>query len=142
MQEYFEREITTMEKELRWLKTSVVKSGAAISSIVKTIPYNIPLNLASSTNANGNMLFKLTLHENAVFDPTLDIYYDDVTLGPLGDTRRRAVQTYWLNEHQYVLRIGVWGDSDDIATLTGGGSVEMSGTLTVTSTDEFTLETM
>lgn len=142
MQEYFEREITTMEKELRWLKTSVVKSGATVSSIAKSVPYNIPLNLVSSTNANGSALFKLTLREKAVFNPTLDIYYDDITLGPLGDTRRRAVQMYWLNDTQYVLEIGVWGDSNDIATLEGGGSVEMSGTLTVTSTDEFTLEAM
>lgn len=142
MQNYFEREITTIEKELLWLKTSVVKSGAVVTSEVKSVDYNIPLQLASATNATGAANFKLKINDDAIFEPTLDVYYDDITVGPLGNTRRRTVQTFWLTGEEYILNVRAWGDSNDITTLQNGGSVTMSGTLTVTCTDDFTLEAM
>lgn len=141
MQNYFESEITRLEKEIRWLKTSAMKSGATITSQVKTINYNIPLSLVSPTNANGSVRFRLQLPDTAIFNPTLDKYYDNITIAQ-GDTRRRAIETSYLSNNQFVLTVYAYGDSTDIATLEGGGSVTISGNLTVTCTDDFTLEAL
>lgn len=140
MQNYFENELTRLEKEMTWLKTSAVKSGATITSQVKTIQYNIGLELVSSTNANGSQRFILTLNDSAIFNSTLDKYYDNITLDSTGDTRRRTITSYWLNNNTFYIIVYAWGDSNDIATLEGGGSVTISGNLTITCTDDFTLE--
>lgn len=139
MQNYFENELTRLEKEMTWLKTSTVKSGATITSQVKTIQYNIELELVSSTNANGSQRFILTLNDDAIFNSTLDKYYDDIVNAQL-DTRRRVISSYWLSDNTYYISVYAWGDSNDIATLEGGGRVTISGNLTVTCTDDFTLE--
>lgn len=140
MQEYFEQEITAIEKELRWLKTSAVKSGATITSISKSLPYNIPLELTSSTNAAGSARFRLTVDDNANFNATLDKYFDNIVAGPYGDSRRRAVEVSYISSGVYVIRVYARGDSNDISTLERGGQATMGGTLTVCCTDNFVLE--
>lgn len=140
MQEYFEHELGMLEKEMRWLKTSNVKSGAAISSMVRKVSYSIALRLASSTNATGSVLYRARVSSEAILNATLDKYYDDIAVGPGGDTRRRAVEMYCIESGEYIIRVSAWGDSNDIVTLTGGGSVTMSGTLAITCTDDFSLE--
>lgn len=139
MQNYFESELTHLEKEMRWLKTSAVKSGATITSAVESVDYSISLNLVSSTNANGKQVFILETEDSAIFTATLDVYYDDIT-NALGDTRRRTVQPYYLSGNKYALTILAWGNSSDRATLSGGGTVTITGKLTVTCTSNFTLE--
>lgn len=139
MQNYFENEITRMEKEILWLKTSAVKSGTVITSQVKTVDFNIPLDLVTPTNATGTVRYKITLDDNAIFNSSLNVYFDDI-VNAHSDTRRRAIETCYLSENVYLIKVSAWGDSDDRDTLSGGGTVTISGKLTVTCTDDFTLE--
>lgn len=139
MQNYFENELTRLEKEILWLKTSAIKSGATITSKSQTVNYSIDLALVSSTNANGKTVFKLQVPETAFFNVTLDIYYDDIT-NAQGDTRRRSVEIGYLSPNTYSVKVLAWGNSSDRSTLSGGGSVTITGKLTVTCTDDFTLE--
>ena len=141
MQNYFETELSRLEKEILWLKTSAVKSGAVITSQVKTVNFDISLTLVSPTNANGNMRYKLTLDDDAIFNSTLDKYYDNIVQAE-GDTRRRTIESFWVSDNIYIITVYAWGDSNDRATLSGGGSVTISGTLTITCTDDFTLEAL
>lgn len=141
MQNHFDSEIKYLEKELRWVKTAAVKSGAVVTSQVQSVAYSIPLTLVSPTNANGHQIYKLKVNENAIFVPSLDIYYDDIA-NARGDTRRRAILCYWLEENTYIIWVGAWGNASDRQTLQDGGSVTITGTLKLTCTDAFELEAL
>lgn len=138
MQNYFENEITRMEKEILWLKTSAIKSGSVITSQVKTIDYAIPLELVSEFNATGSIDYKLILDDEAIFNTTLDKYYDDI-VGGYDDGRRRAIGENYLGRNEYIITVYAWGDQNDRDILRGGGSVTITGKLTITCTDDFTI---
>lgn len=139
MQNYFDNEIAWLEKEVRWLKTSAVKSGTTITSAVKSVNYSISLTLSSPTNANGQQTFLVETSDSALFNASLDIYFDDVAKAK-GDTRRRVIEQYYLSDNKYIVNVLAWGDSSDRSTLSGGGAVTIAGRLTVTCTSDFTLE--
>lgn len=146
MDNYFEREIMTLERELRQLKTAQQKSAGQVPTIFKSISFTVPLGLDSSqTMARGSAAFKVTTTDNCLIIPTLAKYYDNVALAeyiPL-KTRYMTITIGKLAQNTYLIELsarGTEGANSDVSTLIGGGSVVLDNTLTVQSTDEFTLE--
>lgn len=146
MDNYFEREIMTLEREIRQLKTAQQKSAGQVPTIYKSISFNVPLSLNSSkTIARGSAAFKVTTADNCLIIPTLAKYYDNVALAeylPL-KTRYMVLTIGKLAQNTYLIELsarGTEGVNSDVSTLIGGGSVVLDNTLTVQSTDEFTLE--
>lgn len=146
MDNYFEREIMTLEREIRQLKTAQQKSAGQVPTIYKSISFNVPLSLNSSqTIARGSAAFKVTTADNCLIIPTLAKYYDNVALAeylPL-KTRYMVLAIGKLAPNTYLIELsarGTEGANSDVSTLIGGGSVVLDNTLTVQSTDEFTLE--
>lgn len=138
MQDYFENELTMIEKEIRWLKTSLVKSGATITSIIKSVDYSIPLQLVGG-GAKGSANFLINVDEACILVPNLDWYYKDISQAMTG-TRTASCTLKWLSDLQYIVTVEVSGDANDISTLSGGGSVTLTGVLSVCSSGDFTLE--
>lgn len=146
MDNYFEREIMTLEREIRQLKTAQQKSAGQVPTIFKTISFNVSLSLDSSqTMARGSAAFKVATANNCLIIPTLTKYYDNVALAeyiPL-KTRYMTITIGKLAQNTYLIELsarGTEGANSDVSTLIGGGSVVLDNTLTVQSTDEFTLE--
>lgn len=146
MDNYFEREIMTLEREICQLKTAQQKSAGQVPTIFKSISFNVPLSLDSSqTMARGSAAFKVTTTDNCLIIPTLAKYYDNVALAeyiPL-KTRYMTITIGKIAQYTYLIELsarGTEGANSDVSTLMGGGSVVLDNTLTVQSTDEFTLE--
>lgn len=148
MQNYFDRELSQMEKELLRLKTSQQKFAGSVPTIEKSIQISIPLGLNSSqTVAEGEKLYKIISEGNVLAFPTLAKYYDDITKST----------SVWALTRYFTLRLGIldgnfcfliyaqgtgfgYGQNSDVQTLINGGTVTLQNTLTVAATDDFTLE--
>lgn len=141
MQDYFDNEIKYLDKELTRLKTSMTKSSGSILTVVKSVNFSISLESTGFLRPSGTTKFILHTDENALFHVTLDSYYDDV-MKEL-DGRYLTRQKYPIIANRFGnIRIDVrgLGTIDDEATIQGGGSVTLTGTMTVQCTNEFTLE--
>lgn len=141
MQDYFDNEIKYLDKELTRLKTSMTKSSGSILTVVKSVNFSIPLQSTGFLRPSGTTKFILHTDENALFHVTLDSYYDDV-MKEL-DGRYLTRQKYPIIANRFGdIRIDVrgLGTIDDEATIQGGGSVTLTGAMTVQCTNEFTLE--
>lgn len=142
MEDYFSREITTIEKELTALKTSIVKSGSTIVADSKSISYRIDLALnQSQTIAFGYAYFKITLNSDAILTISLDKYIDNLNkVFDVGSqTRYINYRLCKLSNNEYVVAIRGNGDANDILTLRNGGNVSLNGILTVICSDSFNL---
>ena len=141
MQDYFDNEIKYLDKELTRLKTSMTKSSGSILTVVKSINFSIQLESTGFLRPSGTTKFILHTDENALFHVTLNSYYDDV-MKEL-DGRYLTRQKYPIIANRFGnIRIDIrgLGTIDDEATIQGGGSVTLTGTMTVQCTNEFTLE--
>ena len=140
MQDYFNTEIRQLKKELTALKTNSTKSSGSIMTISKSIPFQIQLESTGAQRPSGKISFVFNSAGNVLFNATLDSYFDDVT---------KELDGRYLTRQKYIViaerfgqtRVDVrgLGTRDDEATIRSGGSVTVSGTLTVQCTNEFTL---
>lgn len=142
MDNYFVNEIERTERELLALKTSIVKSGSVVAMLKKSIGYSIPLALnAAQTSATGYVYFKVTVDNDCMVNVTLNKYIDNLNLvfeaAPL--TRVVICKYQKMSDLEYMIILRGIGDSNDINTLRNGGSVTLTGTVTVTATDNFSL---
>lgn len=142
MENYFSNEINYTRKELTRLKTTAQKSASNITTTSQSIQVNIPLSLRSTYTAMGEVDYKITTESNALVSFTLDKYYDDITydLLPIIRPRERLILPLQLDANTMFLNIQARGNGDDVQTLTDGGSVTITNTLTVRSTAPFTIE--
>lgn len=141
MQDYFDNEIKHLTRELTALKTSMVKSSGSILSVSKSYNFSIPLQSSGFLRPSGLTKFILHTDNNALFHVTLDSYYDDV-MKQL-DGRYLTRQKYPMVARRFGnIRIDVrgLGTKDDETTIQGGGSVTLTGVMTIQCTNEFTLE--
>lgn len=146
MDNYFEHEIITLEQELRQLKTAQQKSAGQVPTIHKSLSFRVSLSLNSSQAiARGSAAFKVTTTNNCIIIPTLAKYYDNIALAeyiPL-KTRYMVLTIGKLSQNEYLIKLsarGTEGVDSDVTTLQNGGSVVLENSLTVQSTDNFTLE--
>ena len=141
MQEYFSREIKTLERELTALKTSMLKSAGVIETRVKTTTVNIPL-ARSGSIASGRVKIRIIPSGEAMVFVTLDKYYDDISKST-GDyeTRVRSTRLIETNEGLQAV-ISAVGTLDDVITIAGGGTVSVSATVTIQCTCDFEMEVL
>lgn len=141
MQEYFNIEMKRIQRELTALKTSSTKSSGSIMTISKSVSFQIPLESTGTLRPSGRVNFVFSSDRDALFSATLDSYYDDVS---------KEIEGRYLTRQKYIviakrfgkIRIDVRGigTRDDETTIRGGGSVTLTGVMTIKSTNEFTIE--
>lgn len=146
MDNYFEREIMAMERELHQLKTAQQKSAVLVPTKSKSLSFSVSLHLNSySSGAYGSASFKVTTSNDCLIIPTLAKYYDNISLSeyiPL-KTRYMVITIGKLAQNSYLITLsarGTEGANSDVTTLQNGGSVVLDNTITVQGTDDFTLE--
>ena len=141
MQDYFDNEIKYLNKELTRLKTSVTKSSGSIMTISKSVNFSIQLESSGFLRPSGTTRFILHTDYDVLFHATLDKYYDDVMKNLDGRYLTRQKFVIVANRSGNIrIDIRGIGTRDDEATIQGGGSVTLTGTMTVQCTNEFTLE--
>lgn len=141
MEQYFENEIKKLENELTALKTSMTKTSGSIATISKSVNFTINLASTGGSRPSGRANFIIHVSNNALFQATLDKYYDDVMV---------ELQGRYLTRFKYIVvaerfgntRVDVraLGTKNDETTIAGGGTVSVSGVLTIKCTNDFTLE--
>lgn len=146
MDNYFDREILQMERELLRLKTSQQKFAGSVPTIKKNLQISVPLALAAGgLTARGQIYCKIVPESTALVYPTLAKYYDDVLLFPYVEDRTRSfsMEMYQNGNDLYleIIAYGTnYGQNNDVATLKNGVSVSLTNTITVVATDNFELE--
>jgi hypothetical protein len=141
MENYFDQELTRLEREITRLKTAKLKSAAVVETIAQTKSLYIPLALGSSGySASGEKLYKIINDSDELILPTLDWHYGDISQYPQGSTRQAYCQLGRMSNGTILLKVGVRGDNNDVNTLRNGGSVSVSVVLTVRCTGPFSLE--
>jgi len=145
MQEYFERELKMMEKELTALKTSMRKSAGVIVTAQKEITLNVSLELnTAQTICNGEKSVRIVTDNPALIIPTLDKYENNIYYDPT-----LATQDGWASVTLVVTPSGkelanvfVRGSDADTQTLKDGGTVVKTVKLTVRCSDDFYMEVL
>ena len=146
MDNYFDKEILQMERELLRLKTSQQKFAGSVPTVKKSIQISVPLALSGGgMTARGQIYCKIVPENTALFYPTLAKYYDDVLLFPYTENRTRyfSIEVYHNGDDLFIeIRANGtnYGQNNDVDTLRNGGSVSLTNTLTVVATDNFELE--
>lgn len=145
MNNYFDRELKQMERELTYLKTARQKSASAVGLISHSVNVSIPLALNSARNyATGYKAYAINSgDDNQLATATLNWYIDNIydywKPTQLSDSARRAYIQIGTYRNKQTAVVRAIGSHADIETLKGGGSVTVYVTLTVTSTGNFTL---
>ena len=75
MNNYFEREILAIERELSWVKTASQRSSGVIDTVSQTISFSIPLGMnTSQTLSQGVVYYEITPQDYSIFDITLECH--------------------------------------------------------------------
>lgn len=144
MNNYFDSEINNLNREILFLKTSGQKSAATVRTMAQSVSITVQLRLQGSSRVGAQANFEVTADSEALVMATLDKYFDDITINDHGwgsRTRTTKILLYKPMENTTLINIAFEGDNQDVITIRDqGGTVEMSTTLTVRCTDNFTLE--
>lgn len=146
MENYFDRKFLMLENELRYLKTCAVRSSVNVPMVHKTVDVSVPLELKySNTEAEGSVFYKITMDGDYLVLPSLDWYYGDISKAyQYPYTTRHITQTlYRLDDDSLIIEVyarGTMGSSGDVQTLINGGSVNVTGKLTVACSGNFNIE--
>lgn len=143
MENYFSQEIKRIKQELTGLKTTAQKSATVVPTTVQTISVSIPLELNDvGSTASGGAYYVITPDGESIITCTLAKYCDD----PTQKHNFPATIRYFdilqnkLDDDNYIIYIFGHGDANDRSTLSGGGSVTLTNTLTIRATAPFTVE--
>lgn len=143
MQEYFERELKMMKKELAALKTSMRKSAGVIVTTAKSISLEVSLELnTAQTLCNGKKVVRIITNGPSLIIPTLEKYQNNIYYDPSFTTQDGwASVTLAFTPSGYELaNVLVRGSDADTQTLINGGTVVKTVELTVRCSDEFSME--
>lgn len=141
MQEYFERELKNITREITQLKTSQQKSAGVVPTASETVHLTILLALNTyQTVAYGSVVYEVVTDVPALVMPTLDWYYEDITQALNVNIRYLSIVMGLSNSGHTMIEIAAHGNSQDIINLINGQSVSLQANLTVRSTAEFRLE--
>lgn len=148
MENYFNREVLQLERELLRLKTSQQKFAGSVPTAKKSININVPLSLdAGGFTATGKLYCRITVKNGSLVYPTLQKYYDNVMLSPYTESRTRVFTLDMYNDGDNIILEIIatgtnYGQNNDMDTLKNGGSVSLTNTITVVATDNFELEVL
>lgn len=142
MDNYFDREIKQIKREILGLKQSQQKSAATVPTAVRTASISLDLEIIDSGDPRATAYFRIETNSRALVFATLDKYYDDITLNDHGwnpDTRKARLAVQKVSKLVYYVIITLIGTGQDYVTIRDGGKVTMSRNLTVRCTDNFTM---
>ena len=134
MNNYLENEIKNLEDELTALKTTLVKSAAAIPLAQKSVSFSSKLKYVEGFTPFAIKRYRLKFKndEPAITNVTLDWYCNS----PF-DTHNVAYRYADALLLETLIILQLYGDAKDMETIRNGGEVTMSTNMTVTSTGEF-----
>lgn len=149
MDNYFNRELNYLKKELTRLKTAGQKSASSAKLVKQTV--NVSTNLVWEDisdpygSARSWVIYEITPNSDSIIVATLNWYYDDINSSYLTTQSTREIQL-----KQVILpngKPGVQlyfigtenGPDSDAARAKNGETITVSVNLTVTCTDNFTL---
>lgn len=147
MNDYFEREILTLERELTNLKTSAQRSGGLVKTVSKTVTVSAKLEWKDISWPNGSaraeVYYEVVTDNDATIIPTLSWYNEDV-FEPMFGTKREINMTTGIfpngNFCVYLYFVGSEeGDNSDAARTKRGETVIVNVDLTITATQDFVL---
>lgn len=149
MDNYFDREFNSLEKELLRLKTSAQKSAGVMKTISKTV--NVTVNLQykdysyPTGSARADAFYEVVTDADAIVIPTLDWYYGDINQSASLDNSTRRIMVWWgfrpngnIGIHLYFIGTEP-GDNSDAARTKRGETVTVSVNLTVLCTQDFVI---
>lgn len=149
MENYFDREIKGIERELLYLKTSAQKSAGVVKTVSKTLPITVTLvddHSASYPTARAWKHYQINSDETAITIPSLDWYFQDITKASTSfyTTRQIEMCHVILPNGKDGLRLHIFGTENspgsDGERVGNGETVRVSFNLTVRSTADFTIE--
>lgn len=143
MQDYFERELLNIKREITYLKTAMQKSAGIVETTSQSVSLNLPLSLDEyQINATGRARFRVISSDDILMMTTLNWYYEDITKSSDYPRTTRYGDVITFYDDTPIIRVIVRGTQSDVNTLKNGGSVSVNVVLTVRATDEFTLEAL
>lgn len=149
MDNYFNRELNYLKKELTRLKTAGQKSASSAKLVKQTV--NVSTNLVWEDisypygSARATAVYEVIPNSDSIIVPTLDWYFGDInqSYNVYYTTRKIQMDTFILptgNYGVYLYFIGTEnGPDSDAARAKNGETITVSVNLTVTCTDNFTL---
>jgi len=150
MNNYFDRELLALEKELLWLKTSSQKSSSLVETTSQTIPISVNLELGTGSSdpfAVAVLYYEIVASQDALIIPTLDWYYADITQAwrvlPTVYARYIDMKQIILPNGNNGIKFTVFGTNmganNDAHRVAAGETITISFNLTVRCTTNFTL---
>lgn len=146
MDNYFNSEITRIEKELTQIKTSMSKSASVVQTVVDSIDVNVPLSLNSAqTNATGSKSYRVRPEKDAIIVYTLNWYSENVLTDHLipRPVRKVYIEDSDVDGNRIITINAVGtqaGENSDVQKLINGQSVSIDTKLTIRATCNFTVE--
>ena len=149
MDNYFNRELNYLKKELTRLKTAGQKSASSAKLVKQTVSISTNLVWEDLSDPYGSarswVIYEITPNSDSIIVATLNWYYDDINSSYLTTQSTREIQL-----KQVILpngKPGVQlyfigtenGPDSDAARAKNGETITVSVNLTVTCTDNFTL---
>lgn len=129
-----------LESELRYIKTSHIKTATTIATTYRTVRVNFSLTMADFggvTYSTKNAIIEATTTDGS--DMVCACYIDGLTPAVL-DNRRLMMDNLVADQGKRSFRLAVMaGNSQDYDTLYNGGYVDLSYTVRVVGTSEFNL---
>lgn len=147
MQNYFDREIKYLEKEITNLKTSGQKSSALVKTIAKTTTVSVQLQWEDISYPNGSAraraAYEVVTSKDAIIMSTLSWYHENIFSNYIKTSREITLTRGVLSNGNYGAYLYFYGteggDNSDAARTKRGETVTVSVDLTVVCTQDFTL---
>lgn len=149
MDNYFDQEIKSMEREITDLKTASQKSAATAPMVTKTV--NVSTNLEYEDisypwgSARSTVRYEVQTDYDEIIVPTLDWYFGDITQSGQTDQPTREIQlnTRIATNGKIIVELYFIGTENgansDAQRVKNGETVTVSVNLTVRCTNDFNL---
>lgn len=150
MQEYFERELSNMERELRYLKTSSQRSAGAMVISSQTLQLSVPLQYIHdpplNDQARAEKWFEIITDSEQLIVPTLSWYFQDLSQASSTIFTTRVIELWptILPNGNYGVNLyfigSELGDNNDAERLKNGESINIDVDLTIRCTNDFIVQ--
>ena len=147
MNDYFEKEIIQLERELTNLKTAGQKSSALVKTMSKSLDITVQLEYQDISwptgSARAQAAYEIITDSDALIIPTLSWYDEDIHEPSMLTTREITMTRGMSANGNYTVHLyfigSEQGENSDAARTKRGEIVTVSVTLSVVSTQEFTI---
>lgn len=141
MENYFTQELKQLKREITNIKTSAQKSAGSIKTSVQSVSMSVDLQIVDSGLPVAKKEYIIESNTTDLAMVTLDNYYADIYRNDHSSNPSRSTKLFVYRVDDTRLRADVIfkGDENDWNTISGGGTVSMSATMTIRCTNNFTI---